>query len=83
MAKDKTEGLGILEGVEIPEELLEDIAGGRALTDNEYLSIIVAVRGGKEQGKTFEETLKRFDGIDWGDSYDEFMEVARKAYYRD
>ena len=83
MAKINIEDFDIPEGVEIPDELLEGIAGGRALDDNEIATIIFVVRSGKWHGKTLEESLQRFDGIDWGDSYDEFMEVARKAYYRD
>ena len=69
------------EGVEIPEELLEKIAGG-ALSDTDKFTIAAWVVSYKKQGKTLEEAIQDLNAMvkDWHGNYDEFVNLATEAY---
>ena len=69
------------EGVEIPEELLERVAGSALSTTDKY-TIAGWIYLYKKEGKTLEEAIQNLNAMvkDWGDNYDEFVELATKAY---
>ena len=69
------------EGVEIPEELLERIAGG-ALSNTDKFAIAAWVVSCKKQGKTLEQAIQEFNAMvkDWHGNYDEFVNLATEAY---
>ena len=71
----------IPEGVEIPEELLEKIAGGE-LSNTDRFTIVGWVFSYKKQGKTLEQAIQDLDALvkDWGGNYDEFVSLATETY---
>lgn len=69
------------EGIEIPEELLERIAGG-ALSDVDKFTIAGWIFWYKKQGKTLEQAIHDLDAEvkNWNGNYDEFVKLATDAY---
>lgn len=69
------------EGVEIPEELLERIAGG-ALSNTDRFTIVGWVFSYKKQGKTLEQAIRDLDAEvkNWNGNYDEFVKLATETY---
>lgn len=66
-------------GIVIPDELLEGIAGG-TLDDTSINNLTVLVTYLKSEGKTLEEVLKVFDYLKTDKNADEIFSLINQIY---